>query len=470
VIFLPQRAKIFEWKDRQRNEMTYDVIIVGGGPAGVSSAYTLAKLGKKVLLLDKKSHDRIGDKSCGDALDRTSPEILFEKFGLPLPHGDEISDEVKYMTIATPGGSVKMSAPGYTVDRHIYGQRLLKECEDVGVDVIASAPVRDVIIEDNYVKGVVYMNRGEKKEVRSKAVIDCSGTFAAVRKKLPEGFSYGLNREVPDFHIAASYREIVELKEKDHPYSKEIVLLYKESIPPPGYLWFFTKGKRRLNLGTGWLKSENHLYEKSMKEIYREALSEHYTPDEYEIIKSGGGQIPIRPPFDSLTFNGGMLVGDAGCMVDPTTAEGHGPALVSGYFAGSVLAKALDKGDVSREGLWEYNSKVMELYGVRNAMSYVALRYLRKLSPDGLQFIIKRGIISEDELKGIYTGEENPISFMSMVWKVVKAFPKFVLLLTLKRMVDDVKAIGAYYETYPSDPTKLSKWIEGRNSMLNEDL
>ena len=449
---------------------TYDAIVVGGGPAGVSSAYTLAKLGRSVLLLDKKSHDRIGDKSCGDALDRSSPEVLFKEFGLKLPHGDEVSDELKYMTIATPEGHVKMTAPGYTVDRHIYGQRLLKECENAGVEVIGSAPVRDVIIEDGFVKGVKYMHKGEMIEVRSTVVIDCSGTFAAVRKRLPEGFSEGLNREVPDYHIAASYREIVELKEKDHPYKNEIVLLYKENIPPPGYLWFFTKGPKRLNLGTGWLKSESHLYDKSMKQIYREALDDHYKRDEYEVLKTGGGQIPVRPPFDCLTFNGGMVVGDAGCMVDPTTAEGHGPALVTGYFAGKVASESIDRNDVSREGLWAYNVQVMELYGVRNSMSYVALRYLRKLSPDGLQFIIKRGIITENELKDIYDGEENAISLWSMLGKVIKCFPKYGLLWTLKRMVDDVKEIGTYYEQYPSDPSDLKKWREGRNALLKEEL
>ena len=81
-------------------------------------------------------------------------------------------------------------------------------------------------------------------------------------------------------------------------------------------------------MGTGWLKSENYTFDKSMKQIFREALNETYEEGEdYNIKIRGGGQIPIRPPFDSLVFNGGLLIGDSGCLVDPTTAEGHGIAL-----------------------------------------------------------------------------------------------------------------------------------------------
>ncbi|MHA2092738.1 MAG: NAD(P)/FAD-dependent oxidoreductase, partial [Candidatus Kariarchaeaceae archaeon] len=116
-----------------------DVIIVGGGPAGVSCAYTLAKLGKSVVLLDKKKHTQIGNKTCGDALDISSPRILNEAFGLDLPHGDEVSDKVTKMNITTKNKTITLDAPGYTVDRHIYGQRLLKECEELGVTVIDQA-------------------------------------------------------------------------------------------------------------------------------------------------------------------------------------------------------------------------------------------------------------------------------------------------------------------------------------------
>ncbi|MHA2101186.1 MAG: NAD(P)/FAD-dependent oxidoreductase, partial [Candidatus Kariarchaeaceae archaeon] len=123
-----------------------EVIVVGGGPAGVSCAFTLAKMGKTVVLLDKKKQDQIGNKTCGDALDIESPEILHDALGLDLPKGDEISDNISKMTVKTDNVEITLRAPGYTVDRHIYGQRLLQECIDIGVEVISDAPVREVIV------------------------------------------------------------------------------------------------------------------------------------------------------------------------------------------------------------------------------------------------------------------------------------------------------------------------------------
>ncbi len=450
-------------------EKVYDVIVVGAGPAGVSTAYTLAKFGKKVLLLDKKNHDKVGDKTCGDALDKSSPQLLYDELGLPMPDGDEISDPLSKMTIVTPRARVTLSSPGYTMNRHIYGQRLLRECEKIGVEVVTSAPVRDVIIENEFVKGIIYHENGTTKEARAKVVVDCSGFVASVRHKLPDNFSLGLHPTLPDYHVAVAYREIIELKE-DHPYKNEIVLEYAPGIPPPGYIWFFSKGYKKLNVGTGWLKSENNLFNRSMKDIFKDVLDNYYPRDSYKILAKGGGQIPVRPPFDSLTFNGGCVVGDAAAVVDPTTAEGHGIALVCGFYAGRAISSAIDNGDVSREGLWKYNIDVMAHYGRRNAISYVMLHFLRDIKPEGMDFLLKRKILTESEIKKVFYAEDLNLGFKDIFKKIMFAFPKFGTLLRIKKLLDDVNAIGEHYDNYPENPDYLPEWISKRDKILREKL
>ena len=59
-----------------QNSNYYDVVIVGAGPGGSTTAYYLAKEGKKVLLLEKKRFPR--DKICGDAVCKTAIEILMD--------------------------------------------------------------------------------------------------------------------------------------------------------------------------------------------------------------------------------------------------------------------------------------------------------------------------------------------------------------------------------------------------------
>ncbi len=448
----------------------YDVIVVGAGPAGVSLAYTLSKLGKSVILLDKKKQDQIGNKTCGDALDGKSPSILNEAFGLKMPHGEEVSDVLSKMAIVTESTKLDLVAPGYTINRLEYGQRLLQECIDLGVKVIPQAPVREVIIEDGFVKGVRYVGSDGKVELRAKIVADCSGFVASVRNKLPEGFSEGLHARLPDYHVAASYREIVDLKE-DHPYSNEIVLIYDKRLPPPGYLWLFSKGEKRLNMGTGWLKSENVNFDKTMKEKYLEVLEDYYKRDvDYTVDVAGGGQIPIRPPFDTLTFNGGVVIGDAGCLVDPTTAEGHGPALVTGYYAGKAISDAIDRDDVSREGLWQYNVETMAHYGRPFAISYVALQYLREVEADGLDYFFRKRVLTQEDMLAVFNGESPTLGFIEMLKRAKRAFPKLNLLWGLKKLISDVNGIGDHYDKYPSDPEDLPAWTEQRDKILGEKL
>ena len=61
----------------------YDVIIAGAGTGGATTAYTLAKRGHSVLLIDRKERDNIGNKTCGDALGNHHIEELRELVGIP---------------------------------------------------------------------------------------------------------------------------------------------------------------------------------------------------------------------------------------------------------------------------------------------------------------------------------------------------------------------------------------------------
>ena len=102
--------------------------------------------------------------------------MLFDEFDLPLPFGDEISANLDTLTVMTPSSKLSIDAPGYTVDRHIYGQRLLQNCIDNGVVVKDQAPVRDIIIENGFIKGVEYNDiaKNEKIKLRAKIIADCS--------------------------------------------------------------------------------------------------------------------------------------------------------------------------------------------------------------------------------------------------------------------------------------------------------
>ncbi len=435
-----------------------DVLVVGGGPAGVISAYTAAKEGYNVLLIDAKRMEEIGKKTCGDALDLRAPSFLKEKLGLELPHGDEVSDLVEYLVMQTPNGELSIRGDGFVVDRHIYGKRLLKEAKNVGVEILPRHKVRKALVEDHEkVVGVEALNLDEKKTVQIKArvTIDCSGRNHVVRKTLPETQFPYLEKKMNQKDIVASYREIIQLK-TDHNYHRKIYLIYEPEIPAPGYLWIFTKGPYKLNVGVGWhMRGSNKA--KDMKKIYQDAFKKYYTPDQYEIIDGAGYTIPTRYPMLNAVAHGFLTAGDAAFHVDPFTAEGHGPALIAGYYAGRQAALALDSGgEPTMERLWEYNINVMNHFGKQHCKNQIFTAVLNKVGLETMDFLFKRNIFTTEDFVTLNEGRRP--SLFSLLVKIIKMFPKYYIISHMNTIVKASKKIDALFEQYPKDPKDFANW------------
>ncbi len=447
----------------------YDVIVVGGGPGGAIAAFTLAKAGYNVCILDKKKRERIGDKTCGDALDKATVDLLKKEIGIDEPQGDEVSDIISKMSIAANNIETKatLTAPGYVVDRLNYGQRLLKDCEEAGVTVISQAPVRDIIIENEFLKGVKFYHEGETKELRAKFTIDASGSYAAIRSRLPESMRFGniIEKDLKPSMVWPTYREIIELNEEKtpHPWLGEIILLYEREIPIPGYFWIFSKGPNRLNVGLGWLKTEKN--QPPLKKALRKELEKYYKEEDYRVIRSGGGQIPIRPPFDTLVFDGGALVGDAGCLVHPTTAEGHGPALESGFYCAKAMIKALEKEDYSHKAIWQYNLDIMHHLGEKHANALLIREFLEKVGADSLEFLLKKRFLTNDDLDKLVRGQAVQLSLGEKIKRLLRIFPIWSPVFHLVKLLRKSEEVRKHYLAYPKEPDHLEEWRKMRNSI-----
>lgn len=448
----------------------FDVIIVGGGPAGVSSAISIAKNGFKVVIIDKKKRNDIGEKTCGDAIDKAALMRVKDKIGIELPFENEISDVISKMSIAANEINTKVSldAPGYQIKRLEYGQRLLKEAFDLGVVIIPNSPVRGIIYENGYINGVTYYENSIKKELRAKFTIDASGAYAVIRKSLPDELLVdGMTKSLSDDQVWPTYREIIKLRDdkKSHNFKEEIVLMFDDDYPPPGYFWIFSEGEGYLNIGIGWEKTQNL---GKLKDKLRFELGKYYKREDYEIIKKGGGQIPFRPPFDSLVFNGGALAGDAACMVHPVTAEGHGPALDTGVNLGLTISNALKNDRRDKESIWDYNLSVAKHYGRKHMEAHMMKLMLRNIGGNGLKFLIKRDILSDEQLNLIFAGEElgDAVNSYEMIKKVIKLLYKPKLLWELVRLIKGLRKVDEIYLEYPIESIELKNWRRKRNSLL----
>ncbi len=436
----------------------YDVIVVGAGPAGVSAAISCINNGLKVILLDSKKKEKIGDKVCGEAISKETSHTASDLLKVQYPHGEEINADVKELVLQTAieKDHIALPAIGYMVDRHKYGQRLLQDALDRGVKLLYQTKVIRAIIKENKVSGVVIKPwNKEENELYSKIVIDCSGVRGIVRTTIDESLEPFLYNKLTKSDYASCYREIIELKE-EHGLDGKIVLKYEKDIPAPGYIWFFADGHKKLNCGTGFIK-EGINKDKSVKSIYFNAMAKYYSSEAYTVLDGRGGNVPIRPPLWNAVAPGLLVAGDAAFHADPLTAEGHGPALLAGYYAGQIAKEVIDRNEYSTQDLWGYNRQIFSSFGSDNARSRILTLTLEKLGADNLEFLLKRKVIKQADLTSEGILKKN--SLFNLLNRAIRCLPKIGLLILIKRTIDVSKAVAKLCDEYPETPDKFGEWV-----------
>ncbi len=442
-----------------------EVLVVGGGPAGVISALTAAKLGREVILIDAKPYEEIGNKVCGDALNLAPATFLEEKLGLKKPHGDEVADNIENLIFKTSKAEFPIQGDGYVLNRHPYGQRLLKKAEEYGVEVRPETRANKAITDNGAVMGAVVQDKknDETYEILARVTIDCSGRNFKIRQTLPEDEFPLLEKTMEKRDVAVSYREIIKLKE-DHPYRDKIYLIYRKEIPEPGYFWVFTKGHKRLNVGIGWFL-EPRL--RGMKEHFWEVLHKYYyPPGSYEVEDKGGYTIPTRYPLTNAVASGFLTAGDAAFHVNPLSAEGHGPALTAGYYAGKAASEAIEVNDVSEKQLWQYNVDIMKHFGLSHTKVQLFTAALRRIKVSGVEFLLKRKILNQEQFTDLHAGKA--IGFIDKLIIGIKSFPRYGILLQLYKILKGSQFFEALFEKYPDNPNDYPAWQAQFKSKMEE--
>ncbi|MHA1829148.1 MAG: NAD(P)/FAD-dependent oxidoreductase [Candidatus Heimdallarchaeaceae archaeon] len=436
---------------------SFDVIIVGAGPAGVCASISCRNNGLNVLLLDKKQKKEIGDKVCGEALSKETALLISEKLGIAPPKPSEINTNVKELILKTalPDEHIIFPAIGYMIDRHKFGQKLLNEAENRKIELYANTKVREPIIEDRKVSGVVIKkNNKSTEEIKAKLVIDCSGISAVIRTALPDNFASLLYKKLEKKDFASCYREIIELEE-EHNYNGKIVLQYEEDIPEPGYIWFFGDGGKRLNCGAGFIKIGKNK-DKSVKKVYSKALGKYFKKGTYKVIDGRGGNVPVQPPLWNAVAPGLIVAGDAAFHADPLTAEGHGPAMIAGWLAGEVAKEAITHNRYDVNFLWKYNKRIIKRFGIEHTRNRVLALALERLGAKNLEFLLKRKVIQQSDLTSEGVSKEE--SILSLTKRAIRCFPKLHLLLTLKKAIDASKTVTQLCKNFPKTPEFFETW------------
>ncbi len=325
-------------------EMDYDVVVVGGGPAGSVSARYAAENGASVLMIEKRQE--IGSPvRCGEGIAKR----WLDEIGLQ-PSKRWIANEVDGARIIAPNGtyvevdeSKAGDESGYVIDRDAFDKILAMKAAKSGVDVMVKTYARGLIKEDGKVSGIVMKHMGEDVKVKAKVIIGADGFESQV------GRWAGINTALHPKDIDSCYQYTLEGIDVDRRFND----FYLGSMVPGGYIWVFPKGDGVANVGIGVQMSK--IDRPGAAKWYLDRFIEsHPELAKGKPIREVSGAVSISAPIERTTTDGVMLVGDAARMIDPVSGGGVYNASIAGKFAGMVAAEAVQEGDSSAEFLQKY--------------------------------------------------------------------------------------------------------------------
>ena len=437
----------------------HDLIVVGAGTAGAHAARRAAEAGLRVLLLERLPKERVGDKVCGEGLALHH----LKKAGIPYPEGEELGARINGIDIYPPSmeGYVTVSqrlpgepCDGWTIDRLLFGQRLLRYALDAGVEFHDQAHVLEPIVQGGFVRGVRYKDRrtNEVREARAPLTIDATGMSATLRRRLEHPL---VEREVALRDQAVCYREVLELKEPPEPADRCIIIM-DDRYAPGGYIWIFPKGGRVANVGLGTQGGQGH----RPKELFKRFLASRPMFEGAKVLSAGGGAAPIRRPLWSYVADGIMFLGDTACQVNPIHGGGIGPGLEAAGVAAKVAVKALERGDTSASGLWDYNLEYNRAgYGRKIASLDLMRHLLQEVGNEEFEFVIRNRIITTEDLLKANAGERLELSALDRAGRLIRGLRRLGLLRRIQQVSKAMGEMLNLYANFPS-PDRFASWQE----------
>ena len=367
----------------------YDIIIVGGGPAGATAALYAEKAGLKSIILEKAKFPR--DKICGDALSGKTIKILRD-LGLIDELEQLDGSHINRITFGSPsnnqfdinlqsGKNENHVNKGYVIPRLVFDNFLFQKASLI-TDAIENFTVKDVIYQNGKMRGVNGIDKkGNKYSIEAPLVFGCDGANSIIARKVG---LYDMDMKNTAVAIRRYYEGVGSLTD-------QIELHYLKEIKP-GYFWLFPAGDGKANIGVGISKESAKKEDRTLNQIMNEIISTDYFRHRFRyarpIEKPKGWNLPMGSIHRKNHGNGYMLLGDAAGLVDPFTGEGIGNAMVAAKYAVDVAKEAKKESDFSEKKLKKYDHLVWsELGGELNVSSK-----LQKLANSSflLNFVINR--------------------------------------------------------------------------------
>ena len=296
-----------------------DVVVVGAGPAGTTSAYRLARAGARVVLLDRLAFPR--DKPCGGGLTMRALEVL------PVDVWPVVEDVVTRLDVRS-GYEGNLVRHRYTrplawmTQRRRLDHFLAERAADAGADFRDGVRVRDIEAGDGP-GAVVALEGGER--IRARVVVGADGVNGVSARALGQEsrrtFGVALEGNAP----------MTPERARRH----RGAMLLELGVVPGGYGWIFPKGDH-VNFGVGGFIGEG----RHMREHLARLCAQHDASID-ELTGLRGYRMPLRGPWGGAARGPVALVGDAAGILDPFSGDGMFEAFTSSELVADVALDVL---------------------------------------------------------------------------------------------------------------------------------
>ena len=354
-----------------------DVIVVGGGCAGISAAVVLARAGKKVLLVERG--DFSGSKNVfGGTIYAHQTAEIFPKFWETAPVEREIKEHKFFML--SDNNSFEASYKEdkdkehncYTVNRAKWDRWACEKAQKEGVLFAPKTLVKSLIKQDSKVIGI----ETEYEKYYANIVILADGVNSLLAK------SIGLRNEIKDSDVALSVKEVIKLpraviEERFHLENNfgTACRILSGPLKDMFAMGFMYTNIESVSIGFGVsikdLKKQNRKPYEILEELKNHPTIAPYIKDG-ELVEYNAHLIPEGgfKAIPKLYSDGVMIVGDAAMFVNSLHFEGTNLAMLSGKLAAETAIMAIDKNDFSALCLSEYERKIKSSIVYKDLKTY----------------------------------------------------------------------------------------------------